>query len=488
MRLSIQYDLRLFEEAQLEEMLQKALVVLRKTPFRVQGTDEFFDYLTSYGCTVDGELVRFPEPVIDRVMARCAEERRAWQEDRRQEEKASKPVSSDITVFTHGQALHICDLETNRLRPATEEDLAQWCHVVDAMGIPSRSHPTFIPSDAPVETADLHAFVTIALNSGRVYPVSVYGARMLPFFIEACRIVKGSLEAVQETPGFFTKAWVTSPFMLDRENLEIGMEARRLLGVPLTLGHMPVAGASAPVTIAGALVQCTAESLALSAMRLAVEDLPQPVVSAEAVTDMRQGCSRQVGPDMILHRIAGQEMHDYLYRGEIVSGSRGWGWCGAGAATASVQSVCEKALGMTFGAVMGARSFGVGCLSFSDVGSPVHLVIDSELVRFFRDLFRDVSTDDEHIGLDTILETASEGGKYMQTLHTAQFFREASWLPALFDFRAFMAWAGDPGDMIDRAQEKARELYASAENQCPLTDGQKTALRELVEEADRAVK
>jgi len=469
-------------------MLQKALVVLRQTRFRVQGTDEFFDCLTSYGCTVDGELVRFPEPVIDRVMARCAEERRTWRARRRGGDGVQDPAASHITLFTHGQALHICDLETNRLRSATEEDLARWCHVVDAMGIQSRSHPTFIPTDVPVETADLHAFVTIALNSGRPHPVSVYGARMLPFLIEACRIVKRSLEAVREDPGFFTKAWVTSPFMLDRENLEIGMEARRHLGVPLTFGHMPVAGASAPVTVAGALVQSTAESLALSAMRLAVEDLPQPVAGAQAVTDMRQGCSRQIGPDMILHRLAGQEMDDYLYRGEVVSGSRGWGWCGAGAATASVQSVCEKALGVAFGAATGARSFGVGCLAFSDVGSPVHLVIDSELVQFFRDLFRDVSMDDEHIGLDTILETGSEGGKYLQTLHTAQFFREASWLPALFDFRAFMAWAGDPGDMIARAQEQARELYARAENQCPLTDGQKSALRRLTKEADGSVR
>ena len=475
-------DVRLFEEAQLEEILKGALTVLRRTPFRVQGTDEFLDHLTSYGCEVDGELVRFPQRVIDTVMARCAEERGRWKGSGRE-----RDIAPEITVFTHGQALHICDPECNRLRPATEEDLARWCHVVDAMGIISRSHPTFTPTDAPVQTADLHAFVTILLNSGRPHPVSVYSARMLPFLIQACRIVKGSSEAVKEDPVFFTKAWVTSPFMLDKGNLEVGMEARRLLGVPLTFGHMPVAGASAPVTVPGALVQNTAESLALSAMRLAVEDLPQPVAGCQAIMDMRHGVSRQMGPDMIVHRLAGQEMDDYLYRGEIMSGSRGWGWCGAGAATVSVQSVCEKALGVAFGVATGARAFGVGCLAFSDVGSPVQLVIDCELVQFFQDLFRDVPVDDDHIGVETILETAPKGGKYLESLHTAQFFREACWLPKLLDFRTSMAWDREPSDMIARAREQARDLYARSENRSPLSDVQRGALRQLVRDADASV-
>ena len=268
-------DVRLFEEAQLEEILKEALTVLRRTPFRVQGTDEFLDHLTSYGCEVDGELVRFPQRVIDTVMARC-----------------------------------------------------------------------------------------------------------------------------------------------------------------------------------------------------------------QAIMDMRHGVSRQIGPDMVAHRLAGQEMDDYLYRSEIMSGSRGWGWCGAGAATVSVQSVCEKALGVAFGVATGARAFGVGCLGFSDVGSPAQLVIDCELVQFFQDLFRDVPVDDDHIGVETILETAPKGGRYLESLHTAQFFREACWLPKLLDFRTSMAWDREPSDMIARAREQARDLYARAENRCPLSDVQRTALRQLMRDAD----
>lgn len=484
MKLSVTSDLRLFSDAQLARILDKALEVLGRAVFRVQATDEFADLLRAYGCRVDGESVRFPPAVIDKVLARCeAERNRTTAEAAADVSTAVDADAPAVSVFTHGQALHICDVETNRLRSATEADLADWCHVVEAMAITSRAHPTFIPTDVPIGSADLHAFATILLNSQRPHRVSVYSAAMLPFFVEACRIGKRSLEAVKQAPVFVAKAWVTSPFMLDRVNIEIGMEARRLLGVPLTFGHMPVAGASTPITIAGALVQNTAESLGLSAMRLAVDNLPQPITGSQAVMDMKYGFPRQIGPDMFLHRLAGREMHDYLYKGRQ-STKTGWGWCGAGAATVSVQSVCEKALGFGMAMAGGARSFGVGCLAFSDVGSPVQLVIDCELAEFANGLFRNVCADDAHIGMDVIEETLPVGGKFLETEHTADFFREECWLPSLFDYRAFMTWAGNPSDTIARATGVARRLYKSAENQCPLSEEQKRAIRQVMKDAD----
>ncbi|NLF17143.1 MAG: hypothetical protein GX595_07785 [Lentisphaerae bacterium] len=484
MHLSSTTDMRLFDDARLALILDRALQVLARTAFRVQATDEFADLLRAYGCAVDGEAVRFPPAVIDKVMARCAAER---------QRSAAAPApfglveaaaeAPRVSVFTHGQALHICDPESNRLRSATVADLARWCHLVEAMGITAREHPTFIPTDVPLRSADLHAFVTILLNSRRPYRVSVYSAAMLPFFIEACAVAKGSLEAVRRDPVFAAKAWVTSPFCLDRENIEIAMQARRRLGLPLTFGHMPVAGASAPITVAGALVQNTAESLALSAMRLAVDDLPQPVSGSQAVMDMRHGFPRQTGPDLFLHRLAGLEMDDFLYRG-CQTRKRGWGWCGTGAGTVSAQSVCEKALGFGLATATGTTSFGVGCLAFSDVGSPVQLVIDRELAGFAAHLHREVSVDDAHLGLDTITATVPEGGRFLESAHTAEFFREESWLPTLFDYRAFMAWAGNPGDMIARAAETVRTLARTAQNPCPLSDEQKRELGRIMKAAD----
>ena len=293
------------------------------------------------------------------------------------------------------------------------------------------------------------------------------------------------MEAVKADPVFAAKAWVTSPFKLDRENIDIAMETRRLLGAPVQFGQMPVAGASTPVTIAGALTQNTAESLAISAMRLAIDDVPHPIAPTSAIMDMRHGFPRQIGPDLLLHHIAGREMDDFLYRGE--STGSGWGWCGAGAATVGSQSILEKALGFGMATAMGAHSFGVGCLAFGDVGSPVQLVIDLELADFARTLLRDVVVDEERIGMEQMLQTAPAGGRYLETMHTAQFFRESCWLPGLCDYRVYLAWANQPQDVVAKARDKVLQVKKQAQNPCPLDAGQQEHIRRLVVEANRQV-
>ena len=481
MHLQVKTEISLFSDGELQRVLEKALEVLRKTPFIVQGTDEVFDHLTTFGCCVDGDKVSFPETVIDKVLGRCAREKSKAQEA----PAVSAAPPPEVSVFTHGQALHICDPETNLLREATTADLAQWSHFVEALGITQRSHPTFIPTDCPIGSADVRAFTTILLNSSRPYLVSVYSAPMLPFFIAACEVALGSLDAVKAAPVFAAKGWVTSPFMLDRENIDIAMDARRLLGQPVQFGHMPVAGSSTPVTVAGALIQNTAESLAISALRLAIDDLPQNITGSSAMTDMRHGFPRQIGPDLFLHFVAGREMHDYLYTGN--RRSHGWGWCGAGAGTVCAQSILEKSMSFGLATAMGARSFGVGSLAFSDVGSPVQLIIDLELAEYARKMFREVNIDDEHMGLDEILETAPRGGRYLASMNTAQFFRESCWLPSLCDFRPFSAWNNHPNDIISGASKKALETLAEAENPCSLSDEQRRQIQQISDDADALV-
>jgi trimethylamine--corrinoid protein Co-methyltransferase len=484
MALNTRMQMRLLSEEQLADLLTDALTVWRRVPFRIQGPDEFFDQLRDFGCSVDGESVRFPEPVIERVLAWAAEHKRSWQ--REAADKGPGWAGGGLSLFTHGQALQICDLDSNRLRPATTADLTRWCHVVDAFGDVSRSHPTFIPTEVPRPAADLHAFATIILNSREPHRVSVYGAAMIPFFIEACRVAKGSIEAVRRDPVFATKCWVNSPFMITRENIEIALTARRLLGRPFEFGHMPVAGAATPVTLAGALVQNTAESLGLAALRWAVNGTPSGgITGTTTMLDMRDACHRQSGPDIWLHTLAASQMQAYLFGGHPAAT---FACTAISAQSVSPQSLFEKALIGAFSVAAGARSLGIGSLACSDVGSPVQLFLDYELGGFFRHLLREVTVDQERVGLETILATAPRGAYYLETAHTAAFFRDECWLPAFFDSRVAAAWARDPADMVERARRRAREVYATAENQCPLTAEQRRALEQIIREAHRAAR
>jgi len=476
MRLRVRLEAELLSPKETQQIADAAIRLWGELPLRIQGSDELFDPLRDFGCRIDGERVHFPRPVRDGVVDRIAAQKRAWL-DAYGEGPPPWP-GSDIDVFTHGQALLVCDLETNALRPATQADLEEWCRVVDALGVPSRSHPTFIPTDFPSACADFLTFATILLNSRRPGRVSVYSAKMLPYFIEALAVVRGSREAVGADAEFATVLWVNSPFMITRENVDIALAARRLLGRPLAPSTMPVAGAATPVTVAGQAAQTTAEALALNALTLAVDDRTCGIMHNPLVMDMRAAGHRQAGPDVVLHRAVTHEMHRHFFGGH----ARLFGF-NAGAQVVGPQALLEKGVGMALDVMAGARSLGLGCLAASDVGSPVQLLLDYEIAMALRNLLREVIVDDDRIGEPTILSTVPTGARFLETSHTAQYYRDELWLPMFLDFRNPLGWQRDPSDIIDRARARARELARTAENQCPLSEAQQARIASLMAEA-----
>ena len=478
MHLRTQFSAQLLSEADLQCLFDTAVRIWRQVPFRVQGTDEFMDYLSAFGCELSGELVRFPRPVIDRTLDRIREQK-ARSRNANEGWPAPDP-GNRIEMYTHGQAILTCDLGTNTLRPATADDLVTWCHVVDALGIETRSHPTFLPTDVPNSAVDFNAYALIMLNSKKRHRVSLFNAKMLPYFIDASVIAEGSLEAVKANPVFGVKMWVNSPFMITRENVEVAMDARRLLGQPIQPSTMPNAGAATPVTIAGAVAQNTAELLGLNAITLAVDGRLHGSSVGPVVVDMSAASARAFGPDVQLLRLATDEMRRFMFGGRA-----DYSALTPGGQVVNAQTVMEKAIQYSLMVMTGQRSLGVGTIGTADVGSLVQLMIDVELCGFFQSMLREVTIDEAHIGEETIIETARRGAYFLDTDHTAEFFREELWLPDLFDYRIAGAWQEDPSDMIDQARDKVYGLTGTVENQCPLSADQRAEIRRLLDAANR---
>jgi trimethylamine:corrinoid methyltransferase-like protein len=147
------------------------------------------------------------------------------------------------------------------------------------------------------------------------------------------------------------------------------------------------------------------------------------------------------------------------------------------------QALFEKAMGTALDIMSGVRSIGIGCLAASDVGSLVQLFLDYEMAQAFSHLFREISTDAEHIGEDVIAATVPQGARFMETEQTARFYREELWLPMFLDYRNPLGWQRDPSDIIERARDRARQAAATAVCQCPLSEEQKRAIRGLMEAA-----
>lgn len=469
-------DCTFFDEADVKKIIAAGIQILKESVWTIDGTDEFMQALRTFECDIQGMQVRFPRSVIDRTLERI------------QRAKPSvvplqnRRASTDVNCSTSGQAIYASDVETGALRIATTKDLADLSRVINAYPGLGRSHPTFLPQDAPLMTRDLHAFVTIMLHSDKPYRVSAFSPQILKYFIEAQTIYYRSREKALDQLLLPCKVWVNTPFMISRESIAAAMEIRALTGKPLVYNPMPVVGIATPVTPFGALALITAEVLGVNAISLALDDRLAGWCAAPLIFDMKNAIDALWGPEVLTICTAQTHLAASLFGGQASVRLITY----TSAKHPGAQSMAERAFGLGMGFMAGIRDFGaLATLANADVGSIVQLVMDMEIIGALRKMAEGFEIKPEETDVEFIVQTANRGARFLDTEHTAAHYRQHQWFPELMDRRVPGAWIKDPSDMVDMARQKALKLIATAPNRCPLEPDQKKELQRLLETADR---
>lgn len=466
--------IEVLNQEEIEKIVRAAKRVAIKVGMRIDGTDDFFSYLEKYGCKITKERTYFPEEVIENVFKRINKEKK----------EIPPPLSSEIRYGASGQGLLCCDVEDDRIRATTTKDLADFSRVVEAIPNLNRYHPTFLPQDVPPLIRDINAYAAIILNSSKPYTVSVYSEKSLKYFIQISEVFYGSLERVKEKAPFALSFWVNSPFTITKENILICMEARKILGRPLSPAIMPVVGASAPVTLAGSLAQQTAEVLLSNAITLAVDDRVCGYCSCPSTMDM-SGVNAETGPETILMKLGSSQIADFIFGGRNMPSLAPR----TSAKIPGAQSMLEKSIETTIGILAGTKNFNsLALLSFADIGSTVQLMLDVEMMKYFQHLLSGIKVDKERLAEEVIYQIAPKGAHFLESEHTLNHFREEQWFPELIDRRVPGAWIKESITMVDNARKKAKKLIREAPNKCPLSEEKKREIKKILKEAEKEMR
>ena len=161
------------------------------------------------------------------------------------------------TWFLPGMTcIKVYDLASEELRESTAEDLATITRVADAL--PNIDAVCIACKDIP--RSDIHGeigeFVVMARNTTKPLEYLCEHAESLGVVIEMATAIRGSPEALAEKP-YFLQIVTPLPLNYARTHVDQVLMAARA-GVPVSVGTLPIGGASSPITIAG----CIAQSLA----------------------------------------------------------------------------------------------------------------------------------------------------------------------------------------------------------------------------------
>ncbi|MCJ7751594.1 MAG: trimethylamine methyltransferase family protein, partial [Armatimonadetes bacterium] len=245
------------------------------------------------------------------------------------------------------------------------------------------------------------------------------------------------------------------------------------------VGHLLSLGASAPITMAGAVVLTLAESLFLGILQRALwGDRSFGVGTGAMVMDMRTTTSMYGRPEqVVMNAMLGQMAQWYGVGGGSHSGL-------TDAKEPSVQAGAQKALSAVAGLQScGAAGVEAGLLSIDEICSPEQLVYDNELAGAIRRAIEPIDLSDEALALAEIAEVGP-GGTFIGTDLTARRFRHDVWEPSIWARESTKAWQ-EAGAVSDRARAKSRikEILSEPDETRGLSESCERDLRAIIARA-----
>ena len=379
------------------------------------------------------------------------------------------------TYFGNGSAVtSVYDLETGEHRPTTLADGEMAARLCDALPQVDFVMAYAHPGDFDPHVALLQSFRAMVANTTKPLCVVAEKLRDLEVMTEIAAAVRGGDEALAGKPYFVLYLEPTSALSHPVDSVD------KLLfcadhGIPAIYSPAPLAGGTAPITIAGQVAQGTAESL----LGLIIHQLRNPGAPflfgiGPAVLDMATSQSSYNAPEYLMGYVCAVELARWL---DLPN----WGYAGTtDAQVIDAQAGMETAeltlLSLTIGSNL---NHDLGYLDFGMTGSLELVVLTDEFLAMNRKVFAGVEVTPETLAVDVVRDVGP-GGDFLSHRTTAKQVRKAQWRPTILNRQGRSRWLEEGGlDLREKARLKALRLLEEHEV-APLPEAVAARIDELV--------
>ena len=437
-------------EADKAAIYEAALEIMGAVGQRVHHP-EALELLRAAGCPVTApDLVKIPRELVER--ARATAPARFAVYDR--EGRPAMDLGGANTYFGNGSAVtNVYDLETGERRPTTSADGVQAARLCDALPMIDFVMAHAHPGEVDPHVALLASFQTMVANTTKPLVAVAENAADLEVMRRIAGELRGGLEELSEKPYFILYGEPTSPLRHPEDSL-----AKLLLcadhGIPCVYSTSPLAGGTAPITVAGHVAQGTAESL----LGLVVHQLRHPGAPfvfgiGPAVLDMGTMQSAYNAPEYLMGYVCAVEMARWL---DLPN----WGYGGTTDAQVIDAQAGMEAAELTFLSLAAGSNLNhdIGYIDYGMTASLELIVIVDEYLSLNRRIFAGVEVSPETLAVEAIRQVGP-GGDFLGSKHTAKHVRTAQWRPSIINRQGYVRWQEEGGlDLREKARRKALSL------------------------------
>ena len=434
--------MRILEETGIEFLNEEALVLFRQA-----------------GCTVNGTNVRMGRDWVMEMLAHAPAQ------------FDITPRNPDHNITIGGKHLlfgnvssppNYFDLEIGKKVSGTRAQCANLLRLTQYFNC------IHFAGGYPVEPVDIHAsvrhldvlFDALTLTDKVVHAYSL-GRERVEDVMEMVRIAGGMTEEeFASKPHMYTNINSTSPLKHDVPMIDGCLRCVRR-GQAVIVTPFTLAGAMAPVTMAGAVTLSIAEALsAIALFQYVRPGAPCVIGTFTSNVDMKSGAPAFGTPEyMRATQMTGQMARFYglplrasgVCAANVPDGQAMW------ETSNSLWSAVQSGTNMVYHAA--------GWLEGGLIASPEKFVMDCEVLQMIQRYMAPevVATGPDDIALDAIKEVGPHG-HFFGIQHTQDRYEKAFYQPIVSDWRNFEAWeAAGSVWTAERAQRVYKDILASFE-------------------------
>jgi trimethylamine---corrinoid protein Co-methyltransferase len=339
-----------------------------------------------------------------------------------------------VSFGTGSDCLTYLDPHDGARRPFTRQNVIDCVHVVDALPELQFCMSMGIFSEDPYR----EQFALMLQHTSKPVVFVCDSRPDCEAIVAMAAAAAGGIEKLRLNPSILNYTEPSSPLRHSFAAVDklLYMAEQEL---PIVHSPAPVQGGTAPVTVAGALVQANAEILSGLVMhQLKRRGAPWVYGTGMHQLDMKTTISVYTSPDFVKARVAVAEMGRFY-------GLPTWGYAGdVNSCVVDEQAAVEATFSIMAALLAGNNlTHDIGYAESGRTTSPELMVLCNEIISMLRHFMAGIAFDEESLAMDTICEVGPDKD-FLSTRHTYEHFR-GMWRPELFNRLGGEIWAEKGG-------------------------------------------
>jgi trimethylamine--corrinoid protein Co-methyltransferase len=459
----VRLKLELLDRPLLERILREAFQLLEAPGVKIASCVD--ELLAAAGAKVKDGVAYIPEGLARNCLASAPREFHLYT-------RAGQPAvhygADDVHFDPGSSCLNILDPGTRQARPAQTFDLVRLVQVTEMLPEYAAQSTAVVCGDVPQDAGDWYRLLLVLLYSEKPVVTGAFSAPGLRIMLDLLAVESGGLDALREKPRAVFDVCPSPPLNWSEFASQNLVDLARV-GVPAEIISMPMAGATAPVTLAGSIVQHAAECISgIVIHQLANPGAPVVWGGAPSIFDMSTGMTPMGSIETAMLDVACSQVGKYL-------GLPTHGYLGSSDGKClDAQAGMESGIAATLGALAGINMIsGAGMLDFLACQSVEKLVLDAEAIASVKRLVQSIEPRGESLATSMFAQIGW-GGDFLKLKETRELFRAEQHFPSAVIDRGNSREGGC--DLFDRARERVDDLLAAYQRPAVSADREEALL------------